>query len=250
MEGTTPVTINNDGSSGRLDDPKTGDKPKPIFHPSYLAGGPVDHSSNTCPKSSSPVTTTVSSTLATSGNQNPQMENKKLLVLHDSNGSRLNCSRFCSPIPLEDTRWGTCYTIKQLHTTLDTLRNCCFEMIVITCGTNDIDHKTGERVASELINIIKRVRKEHPQSKLVVSEATPRSRTRDDQIQACNYILHQRLQNENDVTIAEQHSLLNANWSLYEDDKHILREQINTYAVKLKSAMRKARKRMITKRTA
>jgi hypothetical protein len=121
-------------------------------------------------------------------------------------------------------------------------------MIVITCGTNDIDHKPGERVASELINIVKRVRKEHPQSKLVVSEATPRSRTRDDQIQTCNYILHQRLQTDNYVTIAEQHGLRNADWSLYEDDKHISREHINTYAGNLKLAMRKARKGMITTR--
>ena len=50
------------------------------------------------------------------------------------------------------------------------------ELLVITCGTNDIDEKSGREVADSLIETAKRIKREHPQTKLVRNKKTAKQK--------------------------------------------------------------------------
>ena len=166
---------------------------------------------------------------------------KKLVLLTDSNGKRLDKMKFCRPIPLKDVTWEICYTLADITAALESLRDIEMDMIVICCGTNDIDQLPGSVVAEKLTQIVHRIKLEHPMTKIVLSETTPRKFTRDDEIKHCNQALHEQLDLTPNVFIADQSKLRDATWSLYEDNKHILRDRINVYAGNIKAAMRKAR---------
>jgi hypothetical protein len=114
-------------------------------------------------------------------------------------------------------------------------------MIVISCGTNDTDTRSGIDVAHHIIRTVHQIRELHPESRIVVSETTPRKYERDDQIQVCNKLLHEGLRNLPNVAVAAQANLRDPTWSFHEDDKHIKQNKINMYAGNLKSAMRKLR---------
>ena len=166
---------------------------------------------------------------------------KKIVILTDSNGKRLDKKKFCHPVPLNEITWQICYTLKQINEELNSLRDVGFDMIVICCGTNDTDERTGVEVANELIGIVHRIKQEHPHTKIVLSETTPRQHHRDQEIQQCNQVLHEHLDQMPGLSIAIQSGLREGNWVLYEDDKHIKRNRINVYAGNIKTAMREAR---------
>ena len=166
---------------------------------------------------------------------------KKLVLLTDSNGKRLDKMKFCRPIPLKDVKWEICYTLKDVTAALESLCDVEFDMLVICCGTNDIDRLPGNVVAEKLTQLIHKIKLERPFTKIILSETTPRQYTRDDEIIRCNQILHEQLDLTPNVFIADQSKLRDTTWSLYEDDKHVLRERINVYAGNIKAAMRKAR---------
>ena len=138
-------------------------------------------------------------------------------------------------------QWEICYTLDDVRHKLDALRDVEIETLVICCGTNNTDKQTGTDVGNEIVKLIHEIKLDHPLTKIVLSEATPRKYNRDNEIRRCNETLHQHLSQTPNVFIANQSSLRDATWSLYEDDKHILREHINVYAGNIKSAMRDAR---------
>ena len=177
-----------------------------------------------------------------SDNNNPSRK-KKIVILTDSNGKRLDKKKFCQPIPLKDVHWDICYNLDQVNSTLDSLSSTEIDMLVICCGTNDVDKCPGVTVAQKLIQTVHKVKLQHPHTKIVVSEATPRQFDRDEEIKKCNQVLHSQLDNAHNVSIAVQSRLRESNWSLYEDNKHILRNRINVYAGNIKSAMREVRLR-------
>ena len=166
---------------------------------------------------------------------------KRIALLTDSNGKRLDRKKFCQPVPLKDVVWNTCYTLDQVEACLESLKDTEIDMLVICCGTNDIDTTPGVTVAERLVKLIHQVKLQHPDMKIVVSETTPRQYDRDDEIKLCNAALHAQLVDTPNVAIAVQSRLRDSNWALYEDNKHILRSKINVYAGNIKSAMREVR---------
>ena len=166
---------------------------------------------------------------------------KKIIILTDSNGKRLDKKKFCHPIPLSEVTWKICYTLAEINKELDSLRHTDFDMIVVSCGTNDTDNKDGVAVANELVAITKRIKQEHPHTKIVVGETTPRQYYRDNEIKLCNQALHEQLDQTPGLSIAVHSGLRDGNWTLYEDDKHIKRNKINIFAGNIKSAMREVR---------
>ena len=131
--------------------------------------------------------------------------------------------------------------LDSVSTALESLQGTEVEMIVICCGTNDIDKNSGDAVAHKIISLAHKIRLERPLTKIIISETTPRKLHRDEEIKQCNDVLHAQLDGTPNVEIAVQSGLRTQNWELYEDDKHILRNKINIYAGNIKSAMRKAR---------
>ena len=167
--------------------------------------------------------------------------NKRIVLLTDSNGKRLDKKKFCQPVPLKDVLWTICYTLDQVDAALDSLKDTEIDMLVICCGTNDIDTIPGVTVAERLVKLTHQAKLQHPNTKIVVSETTPRQFDRDDEIKLCNAAIHTHLGQTPNVAIAVQSRLRDSNWALYEDNKHILRNRINVYAGNIKSAMRELR---------
>ncbi|MDP7404925.1 MAG: hypothetical protein QF782_05710, partial [Porticoccaceae bacterium] len=176
-------------------------------------------------------------------------EVKKLVVLADSNSKRLDKRKFCHPIKQHETRWEVCYRIEDVNNQLDAMQNMCINTIVISCGTNDIDSKSGVEVAQDIIKMVQRVKTEHPESMIVVSETTPRKHQRDDQIKVCNKLLNENLNLYENVTVASQSNLRDATFSMHEDDKHVKKNKIHVYAGNLKGAMRRLRDARDAKRS-
>ena len=71
-----------------------------------------------------------------------------------------------------------------------TLIGCIF----ISYGVNDIEDRSGEEVANDLLSLISRIKQEHPSTKIVVSEITPYFAC-DRDARQCNDVLHKELDN-------------------------------------------------------
>ena len=202
-----------------------------------------EHSSGNTVATSCPTSTVSSALPLQSAEHLAVTQEKKLVVLADSNGERLNREKFCLPISLEDTVWETCYRLPAVNSTLDSMRNVKIDMLVISCGVNDTDLQSGQDVAREMVKTVQRIRAEHPHTKIVISEATPRKIRKDDRVQTCNRMLHEQLENMPNVVVASQSNLRDNNFVLLEDDKHVKRSRINVFAGNLKAAMRQVRYR-------
>ena len=161
----------------------------------------------------------------------------KTILFMDSNSKFL----------IEDKLWenntiiscGTTYDLRQL---LPSTKFDGVGLIYIHTGVNDIDTEDGNKVAKNLIDIVKLIKQNLPNVKVVVSEVTPRQMHRDDEVQKCNTALHTALDTEDNVTIAKHSNLRNDRWSFHikGDDKHFAQISIARLAKNLKIAFRSA----------
>ena len=133
-----------------------------------------------------------------------------------------------------------CSTTYDLHSKLVSTDLTDIDLIFIHVGVNDIDTDSGDKVSTNLINIVTKLKKECPHVKIVVSEVTPRKLSRDDEVLKCNNALHAALKKTEDVTIARHSNLRNDRWSFHDDDKHFTQISIARFAKNLKIAFFRA----------
>ena len=111
--------------------------------------------------------------------------------------------------------------------------------ILISCGVNDIEDRSGREVANGLISLIGRIRQEHPETKIVLSEVTPYD-ARDREVRLCNGILHEELADAN-VRIVKLEPLRDAKWSKFRNDrKHVKVEHVKLFASLLIDSLKEA----------
>ena len=161
----------------------------------------------------------------------------KTILFMDSN------SKFLLPDKLwENNTIIPCGTTYDLRKLLPSTNFDGVGLIFIHTGVNDIDTEDGNKVAENLIGIVKMIKKNLPNVKVVVSEVTPRQIHRDDEVKRCNTTLHTALDKELDVTIAKHSNLRNERWSFHikGDDKHFAQISIARLAKNLKIAFRTA----------
>ena len=103
----------------------------------------------------------------------------------------------------------SCSTTYDLRGLLKTTNLSNIDLIFIHTGVNDIDKDDGQTVANNLIDIVQRLRSDHPDVKVAVSEVTPRQFYRDNEVQTCNTALHAALDNQPNITIAKHSNLRN-----------------------------------------
>ena len=166
--------------------------------------------------------------------------NIKVLVCMDSNGKRLDKKKFWT---LNGTIWKTTYRIEHVQKVLELCQESTIDTILISVGTNDVDNKTGHEAAKDIAALVDSILAERPQIKIAISEATPRSRERDNEIVMCNNKLHELLDNKQNVFLATQSNLRDSTWSNFDDDKHVSTRNprsIPVFAKNLKAALRKA----------
>ena len=112
--------------------------------------------------------------------------------------------------------------------------------MLIHTGVNDLDYRDGATVATTLVQVAQRMKTEHPQMKIIISEVTPRKHHKDDEVKICNEQLHARLSAIGGVTMAIHSNLRAPDWRFHRDDKHIDRTAVRKFASNLKTALRKA----------
>lgn len=81
--------------------------------------------------------------------------------------------------------------------------------VLISCGVNDIDRKSGNDVADEILELIKFINQSYPSVKIIVSEVTPRMDERDHEVKICNDKLLKSIPYLNNVIFVEQNNLRN-----------------------------------------
>ena len=116
------------------------------------------------------------------------------------------------------------------------------DLVFIHVGVNDIDTENGAKVATNLVDLVRGLKRKYPSLKIAVSEVTPRQLHRDEEVIECNTILHATLRFDKEVTIAKHGNLRNERWSFHKknDDKHFSEVSIARFASNLKTAFRTA----------
>ena len=136
-------------------------------------------------------------------------------------------------------RCGTTYDVRNKLKSMDLSD---MDLVFIHVGVNDIDTENGAKVATNLVDLVRGLKRKYPSLKIVVSEVTPRQLHRDDEVIECNKILHATLRFDKEVTIAKHGNLRNERWSFHKknDDKHFSEISIARFASNLKTAFRTA----------
>ena len=158
----------------------------------------------------------------------------KLLVATDSNGKFLKPDLFWKK---EGTIFERTSTIQDIGRILDKNRSKKLGCVLISCGVNDIEEKSGQDVAKEMLSLVGRIKQEHPSTKIVISEITP-FYARDGEVRACNGILHRELFGKG-VQLVKLERLRDETWSLFQlDRKHIKESKVPIFAKLLIDALR------------
>ena len=152
----------------------------------------------------------------------------------DSNGKFLKPDLFWKK---EGTIYERTPTIQDIARIMDQSRTKTFGCILISCGVNDIEEKSGQDVARELLSLVGRIKQEHPSTKIVISEITPFF-ARDEEVRICNGILHRELSGKG-VLVVKLDRLRDETWSLFRlDRKHIKESKVPIFTKLLIDALR------------
>ena len=112
--------------------------------------------------------------------------------------------------------------------------------MLISCGVNDIDTKSGLEVADEILYTINRIKQKYPTIKIIISEITPRKDKMDEEVLKCNSKILINIRSLENVFLVEQQNLRDPNWSMHHDVKHIKKRCIPKFAANLKKGLRLA----------
>ena len=109
--------------------------------------------------------------------------------------------------------------------------------ILIHVGVNDIDHKSGQQVFTEIKENIALLRSKYPEIKVTLAELTPRKDNKDTEVMECNRLINEWAANEASVFIASHANLRENKEQFLEDNKHIAKKRIGVFVVNLKKAL-------------
>ena len=162
----------------------------------------------------------------------------KTLIIMDSNGKHL----------VHDQLWKNSTHVfnakaqELLPRVTNLLQTHKPDLVLIHNGVNDLDKQDGATVARSILAVVKRMKTEHPDLNIVVSEVTPRQLNKDDQVLICNEHLHTYFDKMDKVTMAVHSNLRTEDWSYYDegDNKHLANSTIKHFASNLKAALREA----------
>ena len=127
---------------------------------------------------------------------------RKILMLMDSNRQFLDSSRLWDNLHIEP-----CGNTPDLVKILQRIDVSQYDVIIVHVGVNDIDKHSSASVAERLAEITQQIADAAPQSKILLSEVTPRQFNRDNEVRECNEILPNLLDSE--VTLIRHSNLRN-----------------------------------------
>lgn len=160
-----------------------------------------------------------------------------LLVCIDSNQKFLNRRKLWT---LDETTYKSCETIHDVRQVVNDDKFPDLKYIFIHTGTTDIERKSGRHVHDEFLDVISFIRQEYPTVKIILSQITPRTDERDNEVRACNCLIETNMSQLDYITVVNHDYLRNANGSYYYDEKHIHKNAIWRFAANIKRGLREA----------
>ena len=171
-----------------------------------------------------------------SNKQNSAYEGRNIdtLFCMDSNSKHI---RFKKLWTVKNSARRRIYTHTQLGHFINNLKAESVKSILIHVGVNDVDHKTGQEVFSDIKKNIETLKNKYPTIKVILAEVTPRKDAKDEQVNICNRLINEWATNQDDLFIASHENLRKEKTRFLEDNKHISRKQIGPFVVNLKKAL-------------
>ena len=159
-----------------------------------------------------------------------------LYVWMDSNGNNINPDKFWR----RGSVYNTTYTIADIDRELDANLETNIGCILIGCGVNDVETRDGIEVANDMFGTIQRIRKDHPDTTIVLGEVTPFAE-REEEVNTCNEVLRERFRDDEMVFMVKMDYLKDPTWSHFKaDKKHIKQSSTPLFAGGYIAGLRRA----------
>ena len=110
--------------------------------------------------------------------------------------------------------------------------------MLISCGTNDIEYKSGIEVHTELMSLIKFINEKYSTLKIIISHIIPRKDDLNKEVLVCNGLLDQSGKQSEHVFLVDHSNLQVVRQSILHDTKYIKKESIRHLAGNIKRTLR------------
>ena len=161
-----------------------------------------------------------------------------LIMCMDSNSKYLDRRKLWD---LNGTEFKRCGDLKKVNEHID--RKVLFTQLkyfFISVGCNDLDTKSGEEVFHEMKDTVLKLKRLHPNIKIIISEITPRMDDLDSEVREANKLLNELVKNSTDVYIVRNGNLRKKSFFYHGDPKHIRKDCIARFAANIKYTLRQA----------
>ena len=153
----------------------------------------------------------------------------------DSNKKHLNPRKLWS---IKGTSWNFCRYIGDIWELLNNGRLQDFDTILISCGTNDIEHVNGIKVHAELMSLVNLINEKYPMRNIIISHITPRKDELNKEVVVCNAMLDKSVNQLDHMFLVDHTNLQVIRQSILHDTKHIKKESIRYFAGNIKKTLR------------
>ena len=185
--------------------------------------------------------TLVSNSTVNNGENNPQsnirapnntshIQSKKdveLLIFIDSNRKHIDWRKFWKINGSEKCFCGNLWNIRE-------------KIEKENVGVNDLDRQDANEVFQQLVQIINIIRQKFVNTKITLSEITPRMDDRDQEVKKCNILINQFGEENDYIFIARHSNLRDLHGTMFDDDKHITINAVPRFVSNIKRALEKA----------
>ena len=179
-----------------------------------------------------------SSTRSTN-NQGKLEINSDIVLMMDSNGSQID-PKLLYPIEGSSARKLYCPLIRDLDNLLEEPKFTVLpKVVVIHCGTNDLDHSDSKTVTDNLTRTVKNLSATLISSKIIVSAFMPRKDFHNKEIDNFNVELAKKLQLLPNIHLVDHCNLLNesASDTILVDKKHLSDSGVKLFSKNLKDCI-------------
>ena len=115
---------------------------------------------------------------------------------------------------IKGTSWNFCPHIKNIREIINEEKSQGFDTVLISCGTNDIEYKSGIEVHTELMPLIKFINEKYPTLKIIISHITPRKDDLNKEALVCYALLDQSVKQSEHVFLVDHSNLQSVNPSI------------------------------------
>ena len=152
----------------------------------------------------------------------------------DSNSNHINFRKLWS---VRNTERKKIYRLDQLQNYIQNSDIQILHYILIQVGVNDLDRNNAPEVFNDLRNNIQFIKHKYPDIKIILCEITPRNDSRDGEVLECNRLIHDFVECDDNIFLANHSNLRENNYAMLHDVKHVSKRKMGTYVVNIKRAL-------------